>query len=86
MAKIKIYELSKELGVGNKEVIKFLNDKGINVTSHMNALEDDVADQVRQAFAPAARTKETAAEKKTVGKEPAEKKPAEKKPAEKKPA
>ncbi len=71
MAKIKIYELSKELGVDNKVIISFLNDKGINVTSHMNALEDDVAKQVRQAFKkPAAKKEPETKEKPAAKKEP----------------
>ena len=35
MAKIKIHELAKELEVSSKEVITFLNDKGMEVKSHM---------------------------------------------------
>ncbi len=50
MAKIKVYELAKEVGVPSKEVLAYLNDHNIDVTSHMSAVEEDVADQVRKAF------------------------------------
>ncbi len=64
MAKIKVYELAKEVGVPSKTVLAYLNDHDIDVTSHMSAVEEDVADQVRQAFA---------AEKKAADKPAAEK-------------
>ena len=50
MAKIKIHELAKELEVSSKEVITFLNDKGIEVKSHMSSIEDDAAALVKARF------------------------------------
>ena len=38
MAKVKVYELAKELGVDSKEVIEFLGKNQIEVTSHSSAL------------------------------------------------
>lgn len=49
MAKIKVYELAKELGVENKEVISELGKKGIK-KDYRNALEDELADDIRAAF------------------------------------
>ena len=40
MAKVKIYELAKELGVESKEVIEFLGKKNIEVKSHSSAIEE----------------------------------------------
>ena len=34
MAKVKVYELAKELGVESKDVIEFLGKNKIEVTSH----------------------------------------------------
>ena len=50
MAKIKIHELAKELEVSSKEVITFLNDKGMEVKSHMSSIEDDAAALVKARF------------------------------------
>ena len=43
MGKIKIHEIAKELGVNSKEVIAKANELGIQVTSHLSAVEEDVA-------------------------------------------
>ena len=50
MAKIKIHELAKELEVSSKEVITFLNDKGMEVKSHMSSIEDEAIDLVKGRF------------------------------------
>ena len=50
MAKIKVYELAKELNVSSKEVVEFLSEKNIEVKNHMSALEEADAKVVRNAF------------------------------------
>ncbi len=50
MSKIKIYELAKELDKSSKDIISFLTDKGIEVKSHMNSIEDDVVRMVRDKY------------------------------------
>ncbi len=51
MAKIRVYELAKELGVDNKAVVTLVQQLGISKkASHSNSLEDDEADQVRRAI------------------------------------
>jgi len=52
MAKQKIYELAKELNKSNKEVMEILSKHGIEVKSHLNAIEEDQAALVKKAFAP----------------------------------
>ena len=47
MGKIKIHELAKELKLENKEVIEMANKLGLNVTSHLNAIEEKDADKIR---------------------------------------
>ncbi|MCB9029633.1 MAG: translation initiation factor IF-2 [Deltaproteobacteria bacterium] len=50
MAKIRIYELAKELGVENKAIITLAENLGMQgKTSHSNSLEDDEAEQIRRA-------------------------------------
>ncbi|MCI9238356.1 MAG: hypothetical protein HFH07_08275, partial [Dorea sp.] len=50
MAKIKIYELAKELNIQSKEVIEFLKARSIEVKNHMSVLEEGDAGQVRKMF------------------------------------
>ncbi|WP_298269633.1 translation initiation factor IF-2 [Geobacter sp.] len=50
MSKIHVYELAKQLGIENKELIARLKSHGIEVKSHMSVLEDD---DVRKVTAPA---------------------------------
>lgn len=48
MAKIKVYELAKELNVSSKEVVEFLGEKNIEVKSHMSSLEEADAEIVKK--------------------------------------
>lgn len=50
MAKIKVYELAKELDKSSKEILALLADKGVEAKSHMSTLEDDAAEMVKAAF------------------------------------
>ncbi len=51
MAKVKVYELAKELNIGSKEIISFLSENNIKVTSHMNNLEDSSIELVKSKYA-----------------------------------
>ena len=42
MAKIKVHELAKELGIESKDITSFLGSKGIEAKA-MSGVEDDVA-------------------------------------------
>ena len=78
MAKIKVHEIAKELEKQSKEIIAFLQNKGIEVKAPQSSIEEDVADMVRKAFgkekasgtadsvAPAVRTEEKKVEKSAV--------------------
>ncbi len=50
MAKIKVHEIAKELGKQSKEIIAFLQNKGIEVKAAQSSLEGDVADMVRKTL------------------------------------
>ncbi len=62
---MRVYELSKEIGVDNKEVIKIANKKyGLKLKSHTSAIEDKVASKIKESMlknnesAPAVETEE----------------------------
>ena len=58
MAKIKIYEIAKELNVDNKSIIDAANKIGLTVKSHLSAIEEDEAKKIRDTFTPKAAVKE----------------------------
>ncbi len=65
MAKIRIYQLAKELGMANDELLKILDDMGVAYKSHASTLEDTTAEAVKeligeQRVAEAARKAEEA--------------------------
>jgi len=50
MSKTRVYELAKELGIDNRELIARLEKLGIAVKSHSSTLEDSDVDRVRKEF------------------------------------
>ena len=64
MAKIKVHEIAKELDKQSKEIIAFLQGKGIEVKAAQSSLEEDVADMVRKAMGGAKAVREAVTEKK----------------------
>jgi len=47
---MKIYELANELNVGNKKLIEKANELGIEVKSHLNVLDDDQIEKIKNSF------------------------------------
>jgi translation initiation factor IF-2 len=47
MAKIRVYELARELNMTNKVLIEKMSDMGIAVKSHMSSLEDETIEQIK---------------------------------------
>ena len=70
MSKIKVHELAKELEKQSKEVIAFLQEKGIEVKAAQSSVEEEVAEMVRKAFG-AAKKADVKAEVKPEAKEEA---------------
>ncbi len=50
MSKTRVYELAKELGIDNKDLITRLEKLGIAVKAHSSSLEDSDVERVRQEF------------------------------------
>lgn len=57
MAKMKVYELAKELDKQSKELLTFLADKGVEAKSHMSTIEDEAVKMIRENFSPKAADK-----------------------------
>ncbi len=53
MSKMRIYELAKQLGVANKELMEKMKSIGMEATSHMSMITDSDADQIRKLYQPA---------------------------------
>ncbi len=69
MAKIRVYELSKELGVENKDLVDFLQSKQVEIKGHMSSISEEDAKLAREYFAkntetPAKQEEKTAEPKK----------------------
>lgn len=64
MAKKRVYEMAKELGLSNKEVVEKLKAMGFNVKSHSSSLEEVEAEaalrRIRGGEKPAAESKKVA--------------------------
>ncbi len=50
MAKIKIHEIAKKLGLTSKEIIDKATKLGINVKNHLSSVEEDVAKNIEYSF------------------------------------
>ena len=50
MAKVKVHELAKDLNRNSKDIINFLQKKGVEVKAAQSSLEDDIVTMVRKEF------------------------------------
>ncbi len=50
MAKMKVHELAKELDITSKDVLAFLQDKGIEAKAAQSSVEENAVEMVRKAF------------------------------------
>ena len=56
MAKIKVHELAKELGISSKDVINVLQEKGIEAKAAQSSIEEDAIKIVKDAFGKGSNT------------------------------
>jgi translation initiation factor IF-2 len=56
MAKVRVFELAQEIGIGNKELLSRLQELGIRATNHMSPLEPEEVARVRVGVAQAAQS------------------------------
>ncbi len=50
MAKLKIHEIAKELGIESKEIIEKAKTIGIDITSHLSSVDENIAQKIKQSF------------------------------------
>lgn len=51
MAKIRVYQLAKEMEISSSELLEILNDLDVDVTSHMSTIKEETAELVKGMFA-----------------------------------
>ena len=47
MAKIRVYELARNLNLENKALLEKIDEMGIDVTSHMSSLEEEMVAKIK---------------------------------------
>ena len=52
MAKIKVHELAKELELQSKDILSFLQEKGIEAKAAQSSLEEDAAAERKKQLHP----------------------------------
>lgn len=50
MSVIRIFQIAKELNISHTDILSFLNDKGVDVKSHMSPVDDDVRNLIMAEF------------------------------------
>ena len=56
MGKMKIHEIAKEVGLTSKEIIKIANDLGMDVTSHLSAVDEEQANKIKEKISEKQKT------------------------------
>ncbi len=55
MAKVKVHELAKELEVQSKDILSFLQGKGIEAKAAQSSIDEEASQLVRKAFGKGAK-------------------------------
>ena len=50
MAKIRVHELAKQMGIPSKQLVDILQGMGLNIKNHMSTLEDNQVNWVKKNF------------------------------------
>ena len=83
LGKLKVYELAKELGKTSKEIIAIAQESGMNVKTHMSALEEDAIATITNKVKGTGKSRTAAADKEKKAKSTTKKEEAKKEPKEK---
>ena len=58
MGKLRVYELAKEIGKENKDIMESLSEMGVSVPSHMSTVDDEYCEKIRRKYTKKAMIKE----------------------------
>ena len=50
MTKVRVYEVARELGLGNRDLLSKIASLGIQIRNHMSSLEPGDAERVKRAI------------------------------------
>ncbi|HJK96874.1 MAG TPA: translation initiation factor IF-2 N-terminal domain-containing protein, partial [Polyangiaceae bacterium LLY-WYZ-14_1] len=50
MSKVRVYEVARELGLQNRDLVQRLSSMGIQVSNHMSALDPAEVDRIKRSF------------------------------------
>ena len=64
MGKVRVYELSKEVGVANKDIIHAAKELGIELKSHAGAIEEQFIPKIKEIISTPKPDKKTSKAKK----------------------
>ncbi len=81
MAKMKVHELAKELGIQSKDIITYLNGKGMEVKAAQSSIEDEAIALVKGQFKGADRSAEASQQRSVPEQKTPDEKRAESRPA-----
>ena len=51
MAKIRIFQIAKELNISHTDIVSFLKSKKVQVSSHMSPVEENIRKMIMDEFA-----------------------------------
>ena len=73
MAKMRVYEIAKELDAPSKEILDFLQEKGVEAKTASSNIDDDIIAMVRGKFSTKAKSEKEELKKEEPKKEASEK-------------
>ena len=62
MAKVRVFELAKELDMPSKDLVTLLNELGVKAKNHMSAIDENAARYVMRKYGPDAKKAESTGE------------------------
>ncbi|HON41668.1 MAG TPA: translation initiation factor IF-2 [Bacillota bacterium] len=65
MAKVRVFELAKELDMPSKDLVTLLNELGVKAKNHMSAIDENAARYVMRKYGPDAKKAESPGEQPT---------------------
>ena len=52
MAKVRVFDLAKQLNMPSKDLVDLLNELGVHAKNHMSAIDENAANYVMRKYGP----------------------------------